>query len=595
MSNVIRKVRSLVGLACALSLLFGCNTDSSNTNSSDTNPTSINSAKADTVYINGTVYTQDTEQSFAQAFAVTNGKFQAVGSTAEIKLLIGDNTAVVDLNNQFVMPGLIDEHIHPDMAAENFMGINVNQTMTWQQMSEVIVKRTQQDSDKDWLIGGAIHWLDVAGKPMLGTSVASHFSTLDKLVNDRPVMLWDVGGHAVLLNSYAIKLLKLTKDSKVPTGGIFDVDASGELTGVFREIAANVIYEQALEGLPKGKVLIEKGLKPIFNQLNAFGITAISDAWARYYMLDAYKVMAVNNELTVRVNAYVSDPIEWNNKVWKERAQWAIDNTQSYRVGDWLKADSVKFVLDGSAGGQTIIMVEPYEGTTDVHGGPWRNDPDYFAEKFAEYDKKGLTMKVHAVGSQSIRTALDVIEKARKAGSTLRHNIAHTVFVHPDDKSRFAELDVGAEFSPHFWYPVPGWEMIRAELGERRLNWVFPFNSIKQQGVHVSVGSDWPVAASPNPFIELETMITRQKPGGGLKTLPDENERISLKDAIEVFTIGGAYAQNREHLIGSIESGKLADFIVVDQNLFSIKPKEIHKTKVLKTVVGGKTVFEQSH
>jgi len=590
MSNVIRKVLSLAGLACAASLLLGCNDGSSNEKLINTH-----NAKADTVYINGTVYTQDAEQSVAQAFAVTNGKFQAVGSTAEIKSLIGKNTAIVELSNQFVMPGLIDEHIHPDMAAENFMGINVNDTMTWQQMSDVIVKRAQQYTDKGWLIGGAIHWLDVAGKPMLGTDVASHFSTLDKLVNDRPVMLWDVGGHALLLNSYAIKLLKLTKDSKVPEGGVFDRDNNGELTGVFREIAGNVIYEQALAGLPKGKVLIEKGVKPIFKQLNAFGITAISDAWARYYMLDAYKEMAEKNELTVRINAYVSDPIEWTDKVWKDKAQWAIDNTQFYHVGDWLKADSVKFALDGSAGGQTIIMVEPYEGTTDVHGGPWRNDPDYFAEKFAEFDKKGLTMKVHAVGSQSIRTALDAIEKARKAGSVLRHNIAHTVFVHPDDKARFAKLDVGAEFSPHFWYPVAGWEMIREELGERRLNWAFPFNSIKQQGVHISVGSDWPVAASPNPFLELETMITRQKPGGGSTTLPDENERISLKDAIEVFTMGGAYAQNRDHLIGSIESGKLADFIVVDQNLFSISPQKIHKTKVLKTVVGGKTVFEQSY
>ncbi len=574
------KIKHSLLFAACTSLIIGCG------------QAPEKNVSADAVYLNATVYTQSKTEPYAQAFAVKDGKFQAVGDKESITTYIGENTQVFDLDKKFVMPGLIDEHIHPDLAAENFMGINVNQNMTWQEMADVIREVTQKTPGEGWIIGGAIHWLDIEGKPMLGTDVASHYSTLDSLVNDRPVMLWDVGGHALLLNSFAMKLLNYTKDSQPPEGGIYDRDIHGELTGVFREIASNVIYEQALEKLPRGRELIDKGIKPIFGQLNQMGITSISDAWARYYMLDAYKEMAQKAELTVRINAYISDPIEWKNEVWKEKARWAIDNYDEYRVGDWLKADSVKFVLDGSAGGQTIIMVEPYEGTTDVHGGPWRNDPDYFAQKFAEYDKKGLTMKVHAVGTQSIRTALDAIENARKAGSTLRHNIGHTVFVHPDDKARFKELDAGAEFSPHFWYPVPGWDMIREELGQRRLDWVFPFNSFKQDNVHISVGSDWPVAASPNPFYELETMITRQVPGGKSSTLPDENERISLKDAIEVFTLGGAYAQNREHLLGSIEVGKLADFVVVNQNLFEIPVTTIHQTKVLKTVVDGKVVFE---
>lgn len=579
----MRKIVLSVAMALTCLLMLGC----------ESKTVIKPAAVADVVYYNGTVYSPGNVSKFSQAFAIRNGRFLAVGPTASINQFVGKDTEVIDLQNRFVMPGLIDEHIHPDLGAESFMGVHVNQTMTWQQMSEIIVAADKKQAGSDWLIGGAIHWLDVAGKPMLGTDVPSHFSTLDKLVNDRPVMLWDVGAHAMLLNSYAITLLKLTRESQPPAGGIYDRDTNGELTGVVRELAANLIYEQALENHPSGDELIEHGIKPVFKQLNQLGITSISDAWARDYMLDAYKQMAQNDELTVRINAYITDPVEWQAQAWKDKAAKAIKNHKSYYVENWLKADGVKFVLDGSAGGQTIIMVEPYEGTTDVHGGPWRNDPDYFAAKFAEYDANGLTMKVHAVGSQTIRTALDVIETSRKAGSTLRHNIAHTVFVHPEDIDRFAKLDVGAEFSPHFWYPVPGWELLREELGERRLNWVFPFKSLKEQGVHISVGSDWPVSASPNPFYELETMTTRRAPGGNSKSLPDKNERISLDDAIEVFTLGGAYAQNREHLVGSIEAGKLADFIVLDQNLFEISPEKIHKTQVLKTVVGGKTIFER--
>lgn len=572
-------------LAICIALLAGCSDAPIHNSQSSTHEF------ADSVYVNGVVYTQQESAAFAQAFAVKDGKFQAVGSQNEIKSLIGDKTEIIDLNKQFVMPGFIDEHIHPDMAAEYFIGVNVHENMTWPEMAEEVKRVVAKQQTPGWIIGGAIHWLDTAGKPMLGTDVPSHFSTLDKLVNDRPIMLWDVGGHALLLNSFAMNALNLTKDDQVPEGGIFDKDENGELTGVFREIAANIIYEEALKSFPKGDALIEQGIKPIFNQLNSYGITSISDAWARYYMLDAYRTMARNNELSVRIQAYISDPIEWNNQVWKDQAAIAIENHKDYRVGNWLKADGVKFVLDGSAGGQTIIMVEPYEGTVDEHGGPWRNDPDYFAKNFAKYDAMGLTIKTHAVGSKSIRVALDAIESARKQGSTLRHNIAHTVFVHPEDKARFTKLDVVAEFSPHFWFPVPGWDLIRHELGQHRLDWAFPFNSLKQDGVNISVGSDWPVATSPNPFYELETMVTRQQPGGGDKTLPDENERISLADAVEVFTLGGAYAQNREHLLGSIEVGKLADFVVVDQNIFEVPVTDIHKTQVLQTVVDGKVVY----
>jgi predicted amidohydrolase YtcJ len=310
-------------------------------------------------------------------------------------------------------------------------------------------------------------------------------------------------------------------------------------------------------------------------------------------MVKAYREMALANELPVRIKVYVSDPLEWVDEQWRKGAQSIIDNHEDYRVGNWLRADGVKFVLDGSAGGQTLIMVEPYEGTTDQHGGPWRNDPEEFAKKLLEYDARGLTVKAHAVGSQTIRTVLDAMEAVRARGSKQRHSVAHTVFVHPDDRDRFKTLDVIAEFSPYFWYPTPSWDMLRHELGERRLEWVFPFKTFTDMGVKVSVGSDWPVVDSPNPFPAIETMISRQLPGGSEVTGPGAAQRVSLQTAIHALTMGGAYAQGREHLIGSLEAGKLADFIVLDQNLFEIDVQAIHKTRVLKTVVDGRTVFER--
>ncbi len=549
---------------------------------------------ADVIYTNAKVYTVNEESPWAESFAVRGNQFVAVGSASDMNAYKGADTRIIDLAGNLVMPGFIEEHIHPDMGAEMVMGVLIKASeMSWDEQARVIRNFAEQDDGESWIIGGALNWLAGNGEEIMDTGVPSHFSTLDKLVSDRPVMLWDIGGHAVLLNSKAMQVLDITAETENPEGGVVVKDVQGQPTGVLRETAANFAYEIALAELPRGRELIERGIKPVFASLSERGFTSISDVWARSYMLDAYKQMADSDELPLRIRAYIADPIEWVSEEWKEEARQAITNHKDYYREDWLDASGIKFVLDGSAGGQTIIMVEPYEGTTDVHGGPWRNNPDYYREKFKEYDAMGLTIKSHGVGSQTIRTILDTIEASRERGSELRHSVAHATLIHPDDLPRFKQLDVVAEFSPYFWYPVPGWDIIREELGQRRLDWAFPFKTLADQGVHVSVGSDWPVAEDPNPFPEIESMITRQVPGGDSSVLPSHEERVSLETAIYAFTMGGAYAQNRESIIGSIETGKLADFIVVDRNLFEADLYDIHKTKVLQTVVDGQTVFQR--
>lgn len=553
-----------------------------------------NDPVADVIYTNAKVYTVNEASPWEEAFAVKGEKFLAVGSDSEMAAYRGKDTRVVDLGGRFVMPGLVEEHIHPDMGAENLMGILLQPSvMSWQEQAQVISNFAKHNKGSGWITGGTLNWLADNGEEILGSGVPSHYSTLDSIITDRPIMLWDIGGHALLLNSKGMQVLGITAASENPEGGVIVKDAEGQPTGVLRETAANLAYETALKELPRGQALIEHGIKPVFQTLNALGFTAISDVWARYYVLDAYRQMADNNELTLRLRAFISDPIEWMTEEWKQGAREAIANHKDYYRENWLDASGVKFVLDGSAGGQTIIMVEPYEGTTDVHGGPWRNDPTYFAKKFIEYDAMGLTIKSHGVGTQSIRTILDAIESVREKGSTLRHSVAHTTFVHPEDLPRFKALNAVAEMSPYFWYPAPGWSIVRGELGDRRLEWVFPFKTLSDQGVNISVGSDWPVAEDPNPFPLIESMITRRVAGGGSEALASEKQRIDLATAVKAFTLGGAYAQNRDDVIGSIETGKLADFIVLDQNLFDVDTYAIHKTQVLQTVVGGKTVFQR--
>ncbi|MDC5807182.1 amidohydrolase [Vibrio europaeus] len=542
---------------------------------------------ADEVYVNGQVYTVNENQPWAEAFAVEGGKFVQVGNTNEIKKMMNSSTKLIDLQGQFVMPGMIDDHIHPGFGAEMVMNVGTEYAMTYEQFGQKIGQFRKNNPDTKWVYGGPLNWLSDDNGLIEVFNQPSNKSILDKFVSDKPAFFWDVGGHAALVNSKALEMLNITKDTPDPKGGVYVRDANGDLTGVLRENAATIVWESFLVDRPSNKEFAYNGLKPVFDVMNSFGVTSISDVWAREWILRSYGILSKNDALNVRIFAYIADPIEWKSKWMQELATKAIQNYQSYNT-DRVTVSGVKFVLDGSAGGQTAVMVDPFEGTDNR--GYWRDDPDYFIEKIAEYDKKGLTVKVHAVGDGAIRKALEGIGNTRQNGSELRHSVAHTVFVNPADKKLFKQYEAVAEFSPYFWYPGPHTEMIKGDVGEKRLSWVFPFRSLVDKGVHVSVGSDWPVAASPNPWPAIESMMTRKQPGGEGSTLAHQ-EAISLKAALKAYTLGGAYAQYQEHNLGSIESGKLADFIVTNQNPFEVSPTEIHKTQVLSTVLGGEEVY----
>ena len=542
---------------------------------------------ADEVYVNGQVYTVNENQPWAEAFAVEEGKFVQVGSTNEIKKLMNSSTKLIDLQGQFVMPGLIDDHIHPGFGAEMVMNVGTEYAMTYEEFGEKVKQFQKNNPNSKWVYGGPLNWLSDDNGVIEVFNQPSNKSILDKLVDDKPAFFWDVGGHAALVNSKALELLNITKDTPDPKGGVYVRDANGELTGVLRENAATIVWESFLVDRPSNQEIAFKGIKPVFDIVNSYGITSISDVWAREWIVRTYGILSKADALNVRIFAYIADPIEWQSQWMKETAAKAIKNYQELNA-ERVTVSGVKFVLDGSAGGQTAVMVEPFEGT-DNHG-YWRDDPDYFIEKIKEYDEQGLTVKVHAVGDGAVRKALEGIGLTRKNGSKLRHSVAHTVFVNPADKKLFTEYDAVAEFSPYFWYPGPHTEMIKGDVGERRMSWVFPFRSLVDRGVHVSVGSDWPVAATPNPWPAIESMMTRKKPGGGGSTLA-EQEAISLHAALKAYTLGGAYAQYEENNLGSIEAGKYADFIVTNQNPFEISPTDIHKTQVLSTVVGGEEVY----
>lgn len=538
---------------------------------------------ADAVFYNGRIYTQDEAQPWVQALGVKDGRIVFVGSDADGQKQIGADTQVVDLQGRFVMPGIQDAHLHTQMVAEFAQNLTVDPALAWPEIAERIAAYAAQHPDKNWILGGNLPWLtDTIGDD----SALAHKSTLDEISVDKAIALWDVGGHAMLANSRALALVGIGADTPDPVGGTIERDANGAATGVLRELATNLILENTLMSVDR----YVAGIRPALQRLSSVGITAINEVWANPVTLQAFKQLDEMTALDVRVVTSIAHPVEFTTPAAKAAARRAIEDRAQFD-GQRVQSRYVKFVLDGSAGGQTLVLTEPYIGTD--YRGTLRNPADVVMQEVSRLQGLGIGSVLHAVGDGAVRLALDAIEKARAdhGDNGVRHVIAHTVFVNPADLDRFAELDVIAEFSPYFWAPNEGQQILHEELGEHRMSWAFPVSEMLGRGVPMAAGSDWPVVFDPNPFPAIETMVTREVPGGSEQSFVKAHA-VALADAVRIFTSGGAYALYQEDSTGTLAPGKYADFIVLDQNLFEVPIHAVHKTQVALTIVGGDIVYD---
>lgn len=542
---------------------------------------------AQTVYKNGYVYTVNEALPQAEAFAVTDGKFLKIGSNTDMDDLIEDDTKVVNLEGKFVMPGIHDTHIHPDWVVDYQSNLKLGEGLSWPEIQKAIKIYAQNNLTSKWLWGGGLSWLydhqigDFEG-------VRAHKSVLDELVPDRPLFLWDVGGHAVLCNSRALEIAGITSETQSPSGGVIVKDENDEPTGVLRTMACGLVAECIESGdLDEWT----QGFVTLFQELNSYGVTSLKDAYAHEKSLGVYKQLFDRNALNMRIAAAIAHPLDLVTQAGKDAQLSLLERRREFEC-DRVNPNFVKFILDGSAGGQTLKLLEPYEGSED-YCGVFRNPIDQVAKESARWHKKGVGSMIHAVGDGAIRGALDAIENGQKEGGDTgaRHQICHTVFVNPDDKPRFAQNNIIAEFSPYFWFPSLATEMIQQDVGAERMGLVWPVKDIIDSGAPVCQGTDCPVVESLSPWLGLETIITRKAPGCECGALNPE-QAISLETALKIFTLGGAYAMNQENKTGSIEPGKFADFIVLDRNFFEIPANRIGETQVVLTVLEGKTVHE---
>jgi len=543
--------------------------------------------KADVIYINAKVYTVDSTKEWAEAFAIKDGKFIAVGSTNEIEKFKYKNTKVIDLRGAFVMPSLIDEHLHPDMGADNYLNVFISTTDSWEQITRKLKKFHKQNPEKKWIYGSSIDWLLDNNEIIANYGVPSNKSVLDTIIDDRPVALWDQGAHAMLLNSLALKELGLSDKSPNPKGGILVKDKDGKLTGVIRETACTLVIN-ALDNYSEMEWK-NKGLFPFLDEMSSYGVTGLSDAYVVEKSAKAYTLLEKEHKLNHWINLNMAAPLEYNNpqKI-KEQTEFILkskkyDSEQVYVAG-------IKYILDGAAAGKTAAMLEPFEN--DTFDGGLRYDKKALKESIKEYADMGFSIKAHAIGDRGIRILLDIYQELPKRVKGSRYSIAHGVFVAPEDVNRFAPMDVVYEASPALWYPNNAIPIIESDIG-KRVKHAWPISRLIANNTVVSYGSDWPVSSTPNPWFGLESMVTRKTPGGSKEAFNPEFA-VDLKTTIKIFTLNGAISMGIANKTGSISVGKSADFIILSKNIFEVAHTEIHKTKVKSTIFRGKEIYKST-
>jgi predicted amidohydrolase YtcJ len=533
---------------------------------------------ADLVLRNGAVYTVDAARSWAEAVAVKDGKIVFVGRDADLGERLGPATQVVDLKGRMVIPGMQDAHIHPISGGIEASACDLNGKRTAEEYLATIKAYADAHPDEPWILGGG--WLMSA----FGPGGMPSRALLDAVVPDRPVYLSSTDGHTTWVNSKALEIAGITRDTPDPADGRIDRDPkTGEAIGSLQEGAGDLVGRHVP---PWSKEKRIEGLRYTQRMLNGYGITAIQDASVREADLEAYAALDAAGGLSLK--AVVSQ--WWERDKGLEQIASMEARRSKYTHGR-VRATAVKMMQDGVMENYTAVMTEPYH----VHGSPTgipMIDPGLLKKAVTQLDAKGFQVHFHAIGDGAIRQCLDAVQAAREANgnSGLRHHISHIQMINPVDLPRFRPLGVVANFQP-LW----GWadeyitKLTTPFIGEERTRWMYPIAQMHASGAMIAFGSDWSVSTA-NPFVEMEVAVRRADPSipDGEVFLPEQ--RIALPEAIAAFTMGSAWVNGMERETGSIEAGKAADLVVLDRNLFTIDPRDISETRALLTLLDGKPV-----
>jgi predicted amidohydrolase YtcJ len=538
---------------------------------------------ADLVFTGGHVHTVDPSHKRAEAVAVRGERIVAVGSVADVAPRIGPRTRVVDIADRLLLPGFQDAHVHPIFAGIDRLQCDLREARGRDGVLSAIRVYVDAHPDIDWIVGSGWYMADfLNGTPRR--------EDLDAIVSDRPAFFPNRDGHSTWVNTKAIELAGIDRDTPDPADGRIERDPDGTPTGTLHEGAGNLV-ERLMPAITADTQT--EGLRLAQAYLHQLGITAWQDAIVDTGSQAVYHRAAEQGWLTARVEA----AMWWDRERGDDQVDELIERSRSGSVGR-LRANSVKLMQDGVLETYTGAMIEPY---LDASGQPTANrgisfiDPDRLPDWVTRLDAAGLQPHFHAIGDRAVRECLDAVEAARSANghTDTRPHIAHIQVIHPDDVQRFAALDVVANAQPYWACHEGQMDVLTIPfLGPDRTTWQYPFRSLVRSGARLAMGSDWGVS-TPNPLLEIEVAVTRVADGSRGEREPFlPEERLTLDEAITAFTIGSAWVNHLDAETGSIEVGKLADLAMIDRDLFASGAGPIGDGRVLATFVGGAAVYE---
>ncbi|PSJ56474.1 amidohydrolase [Pseudaminobacter soli (ex Li et al. 2025)] len=546
---------------------------------------------ADTVLVNGRIYTMDPERRWAEAVAIADGRILAVGNEGDVRRHAGANTLVVDLEGRMAMPGFVDVHNHILMGGQaelferRFPGSAT--------LDEILghVRAAAADAQPGQWIFGSQWGADMLTE--LNTEAA--LARLDEASQGHPVLLRDETAHNRWINSEAMRLSGIRQDSRDPTEGSFGRDPkTGRLTGILIESAAGIVERVAAEDFTDE--MAEAAVAQAVRSNSAYGITAFQDAASVLPVMAALASLDRKGELTAR--AVTSIPLVEPSFMFGLSGAELLARREEFR-SERVHPNFTKIFLDGVPGAKTAAFHEPYVEDA-VHGPAYRGHTLVSLPELVRYidmsEKLGMGLKIHCTGDASVTQMLDAVEAVRHFNGPARvlHHIAHASYIRDEDIPRFAKLGVAADLCPMIWYPTTFLEGHKEAMGVERAEKFWPVADLINAGTLMAGGSDWPVSPIPDPWNGIEGLVTRRNPSGafaGRALWPEQ--AIDLETAIAIYTINSARAVGLDHQTGSIEAGKSADIIVLDQNAFDVPTDRIAETKVLTTYFEGRVVYQR--
>ena len=532
----------------------------------------------DAIFVNGDIYTQATPAR-AQAIAVRNGRVVAVGTNGDIRKLKGAHTQVIDLGGHFVMPGFNDAHCHLQSGGFEQMNVSLVGAKSLAEMQQRIAAAAKNAAPGDWVNGrGWDHTLWPDQK--LPTR-----QDLDTVTNGHPAYFVRVDGHIAIANSAALQAAGITAQTVPPQGGGIDHDAQGQPTGIIRESAQGLIYAKIPPPTPAQR---RRAAELALANAARWGITSAQDNsdWEQFLV---YEDLEREDKLTLRISEW----LRFNDSVAllkEHRAHHPANDPM-------LHTTMLKGFMDGSLGSRTAALLATYSDDPGNSGLPQYKQPE-LNTMAVERVAAGFQLGFHAIGDRAAQMALDTFAEAEldarekdlpggKDPQQLRLRIEHDQVIAPDQFAQYRRLGIIASVQPNHLLTDMNWAESR--IGPERAKTSYPWKEFLDNRVRLAFGTDYPVEPI-TPFRGVYSAVTRKNEAGTKEYFPEQ--KVTIEQALAAYTTGSAYAEFMEKEKGTLSPGMLADFVVLDRDLTKVAPPEILKTKVLRTVVGGKTVYE---